>query len=463
MTSRTGRGGARLALAGVLLAGCAAGPAAPTPSISAAASATLAPGASLPLTSSSAPSPTRAPEPTLTPTQRPAPDCPVADVHVVVAGDTLASIAARYGVSLDALWAANPQIEDARLLRVGDRIMPPLMDLGTLGGIFSQASDVNEYGEVVGYSKTASSHDVHAFLWQDGTMTDLGRAEGLLQGLPVINDQGQVLWTDHGPAVHAFTWQDGTLTDLGTLGGMWAVATAINNRGQIVGRSQTGGGGWGAFLWQDGTMTDLGTLGGASAAGAINNRGQIVGTSTTPAGEQQAILWQEGTMTVLDTLDGVSGAALINDRGQVLVYASSSIGTSVTFLWEDGKTSDLATLDGGQLGPLSMNEFGDVVGYAHYGGEQHALLWRGGTVTDLGGGTWSIAFDINERRQIVGRASVRDAFLWQDGTMTLLGGLSRGKSGWASAVNDCGLIAGTGETASGEVHAFVTPTLGRGD
>lgn len=379
MTSRTGRGGARLALAGVLLAGCAAGPAAPTPSISAAASATLAPGASLPLTSSSAPSPTRAPEPTLTPTQRPAPDCPVADVHVVVAGDTLASIAARYGVSLDALWAANPQIEDARLLRVGDRIMPPLMDLGTLGGIFSQASDVNEYGEVVGYSKTASSHDVHAFLWQDGTMTDLG------------------------------------------------------------------------------------TLGGASAAGAINNRGQIVGTSTTPAGEQQAILWQEGTMTVLDTLDGVSGAALINDRGQVLVYASSSIGTSVTFLWEDGKTSDLATLDGGQLGPLSMNEFGDVVGYAHYGGEQHALLWRGGTVTDLGGGTWSIAFDINERRQIVGRASVRDAFLWQDGTMTLLGGLSRGKSGWASAVNDCGLIAGTGETASGEVHAFVTPTLGRGD
>src|SRR5829696_4272932 len=48
-----------------------------------------------------------------------------------------------------------------------------IIELPTLGGESSQAYALNRDGLVVGTAQTASS-DSHAFLWQDGVMTDLG-------------------------------------------------------------------------------------------------------------------------------------------------------------------------------------------------------------------------------------------------------------------------------------------------
>src|SRR5512133_575397 len=73
------------------------------------------------------------------------------------------------------------------------------IDLGTLGGYSSWANALNEGGQVVGVSFTAS---------------------------------GQV---------HAFLWKNGTMTDLGTLGG-YSTATSINERGQVIGASTTASG-----------------------------------------------------------------------------------------------------------------------------------------------------------------------------------------------------------------------------
>ena len=47
-----------------------------------------------------------------------------------------------------------------------------LGDLHTLGGSESYASDINERGQVVGASERKTGK--HAFLWEDGTMRDLG-------------------------------------------------------------------------------------------------------------------------------------------------------------------------------------------------------------------------------------------------------------------------------------------------
>ena len=55
------------------------------------------------------------------------------NLHVVVHGDTLSAIAARAGVSLRALIAANPQIANPDRIYPGDRIEVPQGEAGTVG------------------------------------------------------------------------------------------------------------------------------------------------------------------------------------------------------------------------------------------------------------------------------------------------------------------------------------------
>lgn len=47
-----------------------------------------------------------------------------------------------------------------------------LIDLGTLGGLWAEATDINERNMIVGYSTTADGA-TNAFLWQGGTMANL--------------------------------------------------------------------------------------------------------------------------------------------------------------------------------------------------------------------------------------------------------------------------------------------------
>ena len=63
------------------------------------------------------------------PTPMPDPPCPGGFIYTVAAGDTMFLIAQRFGVSLQALIAATPQIPDPNVIQVGDRIcIPPRRD-----------------------------------------------------------------------------------------------------------------------------------------------------------------------------------------------------------------------------------------------------------------------------------------------------------------------------------------------
>lgn len=92
--------------------------------------------------------------------------------------------------------------------------------------------------------------------------------------------------------IHAFLWTNGTMIDLGTLhGDPCGTAESINSSGQIVGASESVCPGFftEAFLWENGgPMVDLNTLisrgGRLKLTGAfwINDRGEITGRGVPP-------------------------------------------------------------------------------------------------------------------------------------------------------------------------------------
>ena len=306
----------------------------------------------------------------------------------------------------------------------------PIMDLGTLpGDAYSVAYSINDAGQVVGWSNNTAT-ELHAFLWESGTMTGLGTLPGDTSSQAFgINNAGQVVGASlTSSTTHAFLWQNGTMTNLGALpGGLYSIAYGINDPGQVVGVGSVGSAGH-AFLWQSGVMTDLGTFPGGtqSLASGINTAGQVVGYSSTSTSANHAFLWQNGTMTDLGTLPGDvhSLAYGINDAGQVVGYGLNSTFAFHAFLWQNNVMTALGALPG-DLGSIAIgiNDAGEVVGYSLSSfGQIHAFLWQNGVMTGLGalpgdsGGSGAI--DINNAGQVVGGSigAVTHAVLWTTGS-----------------------------------------------
>jgi probable HAF family extracellular repeat protein len=164
-----------------------------------------------------------------------------------------------------------------------------------------------------------------AFVYSNGVMTAL--LGGDHSSASAINDTGQTVGfaytaTNTDDTAHAFLYENGLMTDLGTLGGDFSAATDINELGQILGVSSTSDGFVHTFLYKNGLMTDVGIPSGYSdiEGRALNNAGDIVGFFPH---ENRAFLYSAGVFYDINTLiDSPSDwtiidAADINESGQI--------------------------------------------------------------------------------------------------------------------------------------------------
>ncbi|HEV2294792.1 MAG TPA: PEP-CTERM sorting domain-containing protein [Tepidisphaeraceae bacterium] len=264
---------------------------------------------------------------------------------------------------------------------------PAIHNLGTLGGDFSTGNAINNSGQVTGWSRSANG---------------LGRA---------------FLYT---PAPGG-----GTMANLGTLSAVGgSIGYAINDAGQVVGDStfddtyrQR------AFLYtgtpgSDGTMHNLGVLydGFESFARSINAAGHVVGASSyvPMVGDYRTdgflYTGTPGSGGAMIPLIGIS-AGDINDAGQLAggrkIYTPAPGGG-----WTE---TDIGTLGGILGGANAINNAGQVTGRSEIAGPvpllspQHAFLYTGGTMFDLGtlpGDTHSGGLDINAAGHVVGWSNV---------------------------------------------------------
>jgi probable HAF family extracellular repeat protein len=221
---------------------------------------------------------------------------------------------------------------------------------------------VNDGGQVVGFATLNTDPDpfspfgtsVHAFLWQNGVMQDLGtlggpdsvpstgginQRNGLVAGASYINSIPND--TTGIPTLAPFLWKNGTMTNLGTLGGTIGSASLANNGGQVTGVSDLAGDLMShPFLWKHGVMRDLGTLGGDNGTPTgLNDAGAVVGWADLPGSQTfGAFLWKDGVMKDLGRIgsDPCSRARAINSHGQVVGSTSDCVFALHAFLWEHG-------------------------------------------------------------------------------------------------------------------------------
>jgi len=203
-----------------------------------------------------------------------------------------------------------------------------MVDLGTLGGASSYAVASNDRGAVTGRSQV--SDDVwHGFLWQHGTITDLG-------------------------------------------GTFWP--TDINNSGQILGSRDDAPGAW---VWSKGRFHRAGEL---SSAKAINEQGDVLGQMPKDGLDRPALWSHRRTRTL--PLDDASD---LNDARQVAGGQLVTDGFHAS-LWQPGRgVTDLGAAAFNRSNTYRINEHGEVIGWIFTDSQQErAVLWRAGRRIDIG-------------------------------------------------------------------------------
>jgi probable HAF family extracellular repeat protein len=400
-----------------------------------------------------------------------------------------ASAAAGFAVC----WAAAPS-------SWGQAPAPVEYDVVDLG-FFAVPSGLNDVGQIAGTVGSGST----AILWQDGQWTAPGPVPpgGRASGSDV-NNSGQVagaIVSNNGP-IRAALWQGGTRVDLGTLVApaladelrIESNAFGLDDAGRVVGESQTFEGyppagcdpdfycpvalsTSRAFLWEGGTMSPLPSLVDDfpilshydCEVGSIDEQGEIVplgirSPCSLSDSELEVLIpspeHPDGLIPVFVPVPGEARALDVNGSGQVVGRAAAAPGENRAVLWQGGSITDL-----GPGEAHAINASGQIVGIS---GSAAFSRQPGGPMTNLPhppGCFSSSAEDVNGAGLIVGYSNCSGigsrAVLWQGGSAKDLNDSIDPGSGWvlarAHAINERGQIIGWGAFNGGGHGFLLTP------
>ncbi len=318
-------------------------------------------------------------------------------------------------------------------------------DLGTLGGSYSAASDINYNGDIVGRSRHANGK-LLATLWaaplkgDEYLATPVGDPAGsdyIASRGRGINESGTVIVGEADPdplTSKPIRWTSingGWLMEPLTLpaGAPNGIAYDVNNDRTAVGWTRVTENPTAATFWP--ATGGAGLLpvdpAGRSVARGINNAGHIVGSYTS--GGPRAVLWilNGGTYQPCDLDHGdalYSGAdavsEVMSDEIKILGSRTYEGGAHTIAVW----TLDVSNLEDG----CPTGNFQDIAG------------------------SWGYQpYDINSNGVVVAGGPV----LWTAGGELVELPVIKGKRGAAQAINNAGLVVGWGAVDKQKTHAML--------
>ena len=185
---------------------------------------------------------------------------------------------------------------------------------------------INNAGSITGYLSTGTcspgSSDpsclapFHAFLFQGSSPVDIGTLGGTYSEGTGINDQNEIAGVSSvtGSTLnHLFLYAKGHMSDLGTVAGQSIVNALINDRGEIVGSATASN-----FIFRGHSFEKI-----PLAPAGLNNKGHIAGSYTAANGSSHASLYKDGRLIDLNdlvdpSLTFLTSANGISDNGKIV-------------------------------------------------------------------------------------------------------------------------------------------------